>query len=117
MKAKKGIIFAAPQVSIVGVAAPTLIHQLSPGRTAIIREVLAFNGQVADILLEIGTGATLALFARRLPRLRVISGFQGGLDRNECPHYEFEADIYALPSAAGAGALAVDVELEVEEIG
>lgn len=106
-----------PQTAIVGVAAPTLVYILSAGRTAKLRKVQAFNGQAADITLQLGTGATLATFVPRTTRMRVIAGFHMNVPEDECPEFEYETDIYALPSAAGAAALAVDVQVAVDEVG
>ena len=77
-----------------------------------------YNGQPADVILEIGTYVVATTtFTRRLPRIKAITGQHDGLSELECPEFEFETDIYAQASAAGAGALAVEVMATVEEIG
>ena len=104
-------------VDIVGVAAPALVFTLSTGRTAILKKVMAYHARVADITLQLGTGATLATFVPRLVTMRLVTGFPFTLDELECPEWEFETDIYALPSAAAAIPNDVLVQVVVEERG
>lgn len=101
-----------------GLGGQQIVHALSIGRTAVIRKVACYNGQAADVVVEIGTwDAILTVWTRRLPRIRVVAGFGGGLDERECPEFEFETNIFARSSAAGAAALAVDVQVTVDEVG
>lgn len=105
---------AGPRVNFVAGATPATVFILSNNRVAYIRKILAYNGQAADIILEIGTGLAAA-FARAMPRFRVIAGFPFPLSEEECPRLRFEGNITAQVSAAGAGALSVEVQVEVEE--
>ena len=102
--------------SCVVAATAVKVHELTTGRTAKLKKLMWYNGQAADVILEIGTYADTT-FTRRLPRIKAITGQHDGLSELECPEFEFEADIYAQASAAGAGALAVEVMATVEEIG
>ena len=113
---------ASPRVSIIvggaiGVAIPTLLYSLGTGRTAHLKKITAYNGQVADILLQIGVGATAVLFAPEIPARRCIAGFDNNWDEDEVPNHKFVADIYGLPSAAGAAPNDVQVQLELEITG
>lgn len=106
-------------VSITAGATATLLYQVTTGRTAKLVKLMWYNGQAADVILEIGSYAAgpPAALTRRLPRIKAITGQHDGLSELECPEFEFEGDIGAQASAAGAGALAVEVIATVEEIG
>ncbi|GAH88157.1 unnamed protein product [marine sediment metagenome] len=105
--------------SCVVAATPIIIHQLTTGRTAKLVKLMWYNGQAADVILEIGSYAAgpPAALTRRLPRIKAIAGQHDGLSELECPEFEFEGDIGAQASAAGAGAAAVEVQATVEEVG
>lgn len=102
--------------SIVAAATPIVVHQLTDGRTAKLVKLMWYNGQGADVILEIGTYADTT-FTRRLPRIKAITGQHDGMSELECPEFEFEADIYAQASAAGAAPADVEVMATVDEIG
>jgi hypothetical protein len=107
-----------PLTSIVVGATPTLLFIVPPGRTARLRRLIWYNGQPADVILEIGDGAGIA-FVRRIPRLAAITALHDGLDEDECPGWEFgEAlDVYAQASAAGVAPANVEVQAEFDLIG
>ena len=113
---RPGVRITRPRVSITAAGTATLVHQVTSGRTAKLKRLMWYNGQTADVILEIGTfdGNT---FSRQLPRIRAIAGHHDGLDEIMCPNFEFEADIYAMASAAGAAPSDVEVQCEVTEIG
>jgi len=113
---RPGVRITKPRVSITAAATATLVHQVTSGRTAILKKLMWYNGQSADVILEIGTydGAT---FTRRLPRIRAITRQHDGLSELECPEFEFESDIYAQASAAADAPNDVEVIAVVTEIG
>ena len=113
---RPGVRITKPRVSITAAATATLVHQVTSGRTAILNKLMWYNGQSADVILEIGIfdGST---FTRLLPRIKAIAGQHGGLNDRMCPNVEFEVDIYAMASAAGAAPSDVEVQCEVTEIG
>lgn len=104
------------RVSIQAALTPATVYTLSTGRTAKLVRIVGYNGQPADVILEIGTGLGGA-WARVLPRIRMIAGMPLLIDENECGGFEFEANITAQVSAAGAPAADVEVQLTVDEIG
>ena len=116
MDERPGIRVCKDRRSITAAATPTLVYQVTTGRTARLVKLVWYNGQAADITLEIGTydGAT---FTRRLPRIRAITRQHDGLSELECPEFEFESDIYAQASAAAAAPNDVEVIAVVNEIG
>ncbi len=101
--------------SMVAAATPVTVFILSAGRTAKLVKVVGYNGQAADVTLEIGTG--LAPFVRVLPRIRMIAQMPLFITEEECGEFEFEANITAQVSAAGAAPLNVELQATVEEIG
>jgi len=113
---RPGVRITRPRVSITAAATATLVHQVTSGRTAILKKLMWYNGQSADVILEIGTFAGNT-FSRRLPRIRAIAGHHDGLDELMCPNFEFEVDIYAMASAAGAAPGDIEVQCEVAEVG
>jgi len=113
---RPAIRISKTRVSIVAAATPTVIYQVTTGRTAKFMKLLVYSGQAADILLEIGE-MVAAVFTRRLPRLRCIAGMNLNVGELELPAFEFETDIYGQASAAAAAPNDVEVMVEVEEIG
>ena len=113
---KLGIRKVGTRTSIVVAATPTLVYPVTPGRTAKLKKVITYNGQAADITLEIGDGAGVN-YVRRLPRLHLVAGFDAEYGEEDLPEFEFGPanDIYAQASAAGAAPLDVEVLVEVEE--
>lgn len=104
-----------------------LLHTLPTGRTAIIRKVIAYN-PAASCNLQIGTldrTVPAANFVQLLPILRAIGPtLDNEWTEDELPEVKFApntsagaagrtGDIYVLE----AGGNAVDVILEVEELG
>jgi len=116
MDERPRITKCAPKISITAAATPTLIYQVSTGRTAKLVKLIAYDGQAADVTLEIGTYVA-PTFTRRLPRVHLVAGFDYQLGELDCPEFEFEADIYAQASAAGAAPNDIEVQVTVEEIG
>lgn len=116
MEDRLGIAKVGDRTSIIAAATPTLLYPVTPGRTAKIKKIIAYNGQAADVVLEIGDGAAAA-FVRRFPRIRLITGFHTTIPVDELPEHEFAPanDIYGQASAAGAAPLDVEVKVEVEE--
>jgi len=107
---------ASPRVNItvggaVGAAIPTLLYALGTGRTALLKKVTAYNGQAADTVLQIGTGADAASFAPEIPARRCIAGFDNNWNEEELPNHKFVADIYGLPLVQP---VQVQLELEIE---
>lgn len=116
--------------NIVAAATTTALHTISAGRTARIKKLHAFNGQLANVTLEIGYDNLAAAWTPVLPRYALITGMDFTLGEDEIPmcgnspdgfHVDttaltgFAGVISARASAAGAGVLAVSVEIEVEE--
>lgn len=104
------------RVSVQNVLTPNTIYILSTGRTAKLMKLVGYNGQAADVFLEIGTGLA-GLWARRLPRIRMIAQMPMFISEIECGEFEFEGDITAQVSAAGAPPLDIELQCTVEEIG
>lgn len=106
----------SPLLSLVAPAADGTLYQVTTGRTYRVRKVFLYNGQAADITLELRTLVALVSTVM-FPRVRAIAGFHDLIGENDLPALELSTDLLARASAAGAGALAVDVMVEVEEIG
>lgn len=111
-----------PLTSIVaaGVGGQQVAYIVSPGRTAKLKKVMAYNGQPADIILELGTwDAVAAAWVRAMPRMRVVAGMPMTLEEDECAEFEWQTglNIAARASAAAAAPADVEVQVEVEEIG
>lgn len=112
-----------PLVSIVaaGAGGQQIVFIRSTGRTFKIKRVMAFNGQPADIFLEIGSWEPLpapGVWARVLPRMRIIAGFPMNLGELDLPEHEFTTtQAAARASAAGAAPADVECKVEVDEIG
>jgi len=102
-------------VPLVAAATPLTLFPVGTGRSAKIKKIMTYNGQPADVILEIGTG--LAPFVRTMPRIRLISTFHDNIGEFDLPEIEFTANITCQASAAGAGVLSVEVQVEVEVIG
>jgi len=116
---ERGFRVASPRVGIavggvIGAAIPTLLYALGTGRTAHLKKITVYNGQIADIILQIGAGATAATFAPSIPARRCITVLDNNWDEDELPNHKFVADIYGLPSAAAAFPNDVQVQLELE---
>lgn len=118
-----GIRVTSPRVLLVAAATPLTILDLTvptgqPARTAFIKKVMIFNGQPADVLVAFGTGLVAFTSATRLmPRIRAIAGFHTPVGEDELPSFKFEASITAQASAAGAGDLGVEIQIEAEVVG
>jgi hypothetical protein len=113
---EEGFRVSSPRVNIVvggavGAAVPTLLYSLGTGRTALLKKITAYNGQVADTVLQIGVGATAVAFAPEIPARRCIAGFDNNWDEDELPNHKFVADIYGLPLVQP---IQVQLELEIE---
>lgn len=104
------------RVSIVAPATPTNVFTLSTGRTAKLVKLVGYNGQAADVFLEIGTGLG-GLWVRQLPRIRMIAQMPMFISEIECGEFEFEGNITAQVNAAGAPPLDIELQATVEEIG
>ena len=115
METRPRISKAGNLVANVAATTPITLYQVTTGKTAILKRLLGFNGQGANVLLEIGTG--LAPFVRRLPRIQLIAGTHENLGELDIPQVEFSADITMQVSAAGAAPADVQIVCEVEEIG
>lgn len=107
-----GVRKATAVALVIAAATPTLVHTVVAGSTFKLKKIMTYNGQPADVILELGMGAGV-LFTRSIPRMRLITGFHDPMEEG-VPAFEFTADIYAQASAAGAGALGVEVQLECE---
>ncbi len=109
---------AGNRVSFVAAATPAILYPRGtslPQRTLRLKRIMAYNGQAADVILEIGTG--VAPFVRILPRITLVTGFHFIMDERECPGVKFEADITGQVSAAAAVPNDIEVQLTVEEEG
>ena len=118
-----GIRVVGPRVLLIAAATPLTVLDLTVptgqvARTAFIKKVMIFNGQPADVLVSIGTGlAALTAATRLIPRIRAIAGFHTPVPEDELPSFRFEASITAQASAAGAGDLGVEIQIEAEVVG
>jgi len=104
-----------------------LLHTMPTGRTARIVKIMAYNPGGANALLQFGTldrNPAGAAFVQLLPIFVAIAGLDNEWLETEIPFVEFASD--TTPTVAGrtgdiyvleAGALAVDVILEIEEFG
>lgn len=97
------------------------LHDTTAGRTARLKKLWVYNGNAAAAVVEIGTGVVgaAALTNERYPRLRVEPGLYEFVPEDSMPSFEFDTgqDIAVRSSVGGAGAAAVRVMAEVEEIG
>ena len=118
-----GIRVTSPRVNLIAAATPLTVLDLTVPtgqvpRTAFIKKVMIYNGQPADVIVAFGTGLVAFTPATRLmPRIRAIAGFHTTLEEDELPSFRFEASITAQASAAGAGDLGVEIQIEAEVVG
>jgi hypothetical protein len=106
---------SAGRVTITLAATTTLLHAVSPGKTARVRGVRWFNTGATSPRLVIGEtddGTAGGVFTARMVDFDTIAG-RGG-DSDHCGAYEFDdaGNIFAQITAANTG---VQVELIVEE--
>jgi len=116
--------------NVVAAATTTALHTISAGKTARIKKIHAFNGQPANVTLELGYDNLAAAWTPVLPRYNLIAGMDTELGEDQIPmagntpdgfHVDvtavtgFAGVIAARASAAGAGVLGVQVVIEVEE--
>ena len=98
-----------------------VLHATSTGRTARLCKLWVYNGNGTVSVVEIGTGvaAAAALTAERYPRMRVEPTLWDTIPEDAMPKFEFNVsqNICVRSSVGGAGAAAVRVMAEVEEIG
>ena len=112
--------------SIVAATTTTMLYQITPARTAIIRKMWAINRNVASARLRIGstdsaTGGVGGVFTQRLPEILLLSGQDVEFGENDLPGYEFRrleavnTDIVAQSPQGAAAPNDVQIMVEVEE--
>lgn len=117
---RKGTIKTGALTSIVaaGAGGQQTVYTRTTGRTMKLKKVMAYNGQAADIILEIGSLDAVPVYTRIIPRMRVVAGFDRTLGELECPEWEFQTiSIAARASAAAAAPADVEIQVTVEELG
>ena len=123
-----GIRKTSAMASIVAAATTTLLHAITPGRTAIVRKVMWNNRNGTTGRLQIGstdsaTGGVGGVFAQRLPEIFMPAGQSGVLTEEDLPNYEFRSlvdvntDIVAQSTVGAAATADPQVIIEVEELG
>lgn len=104
-------------VSITVVSTPTTLYTITPNRTARIKKIMWFNRSNVGGLLQIGFGAFTQIF----PSIMILAGLDGELTEDMIPSYWFRQFGSATANIVGqmvnAGAIPVDVFIEVEEKG
>lgn len=94
----------------ITLAAPTVVTAV--GRTCRITKIWAFNEGTLTGQLEFGVGLAGA-FVQRLPAIPILAGQIVTLTEDEIPNVEFEQQITATNTAAGA--TDIDFVIEVQE--
>lgn len=123
-----GIRITPAMASITAAATTTMLHQVTPGRTAKIRKLIWNNRNAATGKLRIGstdsaTGGTGGVFTQRIPEVHMPAGQHGTLTEEELAGYEFRlladvnTDIVAQSTVGAASPNDVQVQAEVEEFG
>ena len=118
-----GIRKASNQGVFTLTAGNDLIHDLTDGRTAVIRKILCYNSTGANVTLQFGTLDATPAFVALLPIFVAIASLDNAWGEAEIPYFEFVlntsagaarrlGDIYCLASAAAPTLL-----LEIEEFG
>ena len=121
-----GVRRTSAMASITVAATTTLIHQITPGRTAIIRKIMWANRNAATGRLRFGStdaaaGGAGGVYAQRIPEIFIGAGLSGELTEEDLPNYEFRTlvdvntDIVAQSSVAAVAPNDIQVTIEVEE--
>lgn len=111
---KTGVEKAGGLIALVAAATPVTVYQLAPGRTCKLRKLHIFNGNAAASLLEIGR-LLAGAFVRILPRIQLVAGMDLILTKEQLAGFEWEDDITAQTSVAGAAPADVQMRATVEE--
>lgn len=117
---KTGIRKTGPLTAIAALGTPTLIYQVSPGRTAVIRKIMWQETAGIAGNLEIGHGAG-GTWAQDLTDIDAPANLGGNLQEGEIPEQEFipspgaltTFDIYAQTDLSTG----LQIQVEVEEFG
>ncbi len=123
---ERGIRFTTPIRSIVAGAATTMLHQVTAGRTAVIRKIMYNNRNGVGSDLQIGStnspvGGIAGAFTQRLPAIDMLATLGDTLTEDQLPAYEFRkyadgaTDIVMQATVAAAAPNDVQVMAEIEE--
>lgn len=118
-----GIIMGNNQGVFTLTGGNDLIHDLPTGRKAVIRKILCYNPNGANVTLQFGTLDATPAFVALMPIFVAIGTLDNPWTEDEIPYFEFElntsagaayrlGDIYCLASAANP-----TLSLEIEELG
>lgn len=129
--AKTNMILGSPLRSITVAATSTLLFTLPTSHrcVAIVRKVMFFNHQAANVTLQIGYVTAAAAFTVVLPDILMLAGMGDTITADQLPIagnniFGFAddntavtgttGDIYAQASAAAAAPNDIEVAIEVE---
>ena len=122
-----GTRISPAMASITVAATTTMLHQITPGRVAIVRKVMWANRNTQSSRLQIGStdaaaGGVGGTYTQRLPEIFMGAGLSGVVPEEELPNYEFRSlievntDIVARATVAAVATADIQVSIEVEEI-
>lgn len=103
-------------------AGPDLCHTLTANRTAIIRKIMWYNPNAANVTLIFGTQNNVAAWVPMLPTIVTVGLLDGERLEEELPDTEFLNDRAPAAGMTGnilvqANGLNVLITIEVEEFG
>ena len=112
---RRGLRKVQAQASCVANNTAVTLHDLSTGRTAVIRKLHVYNANTgASTRVQLGTGAAGA-FTQVFPDIFLPAGVDLELTEDQLLEWEFTADITVEATVAAAAPSNVIVMAEVEE--
>ena len=111
---RQGIRKSSGIASMVAAATSVALHTPTANRTCVLRKIHIWNGQAANVTVQIGTGITPA-FVQVYPNIVCVPGLDLELREEDILNIEFTAALTVQASAAAAAPANETCSVEVEE--